>query len=153
MECKPRYERLASEVRDVLKSRVEREGWFFFSRIKSDESFAQKIETGRVPDPERMEDFFACSIVVPTISSIHEAEGLVLQSYDCQERRPDDDRITRKDSSYSRMIARNDDQMTTGSPGRNHRVFGSTISVSMLPEDHQRAVKTQLSMVYYLRFK
>lgn len=103
MECKPRYERLASEVRDVLKSRVEREGWFFFSRIKSDESFAQKIETGRVPDPERMEDFFACTIVVPTISAIHEAEGLVLQSYDCQERRPDDDRITRKESSSFRF--------------------------------------------------
>lgn len=97
--CAPRYEKLKSEVQGVLKSRVEDVGWFYFSRIKSVESFAQKIETGRVADPAHMEDFFACTIVVSTITEIGKAEELVFRRYDRKERRPAEDHFTKKASS------------------------------------------------------
>lgn len=95
--CLPRYERLKLEVHDVLKNRIEDVGWFFFSRIKSVESFAQKIETGRVSDPNQLEDFFASTIVVPTINEIGRAEELVLERYDRKERRPADDQFTQSE--------------------------------------------------------
>lgn len=98
-ECLHRYERLKLEVHGALKNRAEDLGWFFFSRIKSVESFAQKIETGRVSDPAQLEDFFACTIVVPTIIEIGRAEELLLEWYDQKERRPADNQFTRKASS------------------------------------------------------
>ena len=52
-----------------------------------------------MPDPSQLEDFFACTIVVPTVIEIGNAEGLVLKWYDRKERRPADDRFTRKASS------------------------------------------------------
>lgn len=94
-----KYERLAAEVRDNLKPRAESRGWFFLSRLKELESFALKIETGRVPDPRGMEDFYACTIVVPTILQIDDAEELIRFLYDFHERRPPDDLRTRKASS------------------------------------------------------
>jgi hypothetical protein len=87
-DCTPRYERLAAEVQDFLKSKVESRGWFFLARIKANDSFALKVETGRVPDPAHLEDFFACTIVVPTTVEISDAEQMVLESYDPKERRP-----------------------------------------------------------------
>lgn len=98
-QCLRRYEQLKLEVHGALKNRIEDSGWFFFSRIKSIESFAQKIETGRVSDPTQLEDFFACTIVVPTIMEIGRAEKLVSDWYDRKERRPADDHYVRKASS------------------------------------------------------
>jgi ppGpp synthetase/RelA/SpoT-type nucleotidyltranferase len=94
-----KYERLAVEVRETLKPRVEVASWFFLSRLKDLESFALKVETGRVPDPHSMEDFYACTIVVPTILQIDDAEQLVRSLYDFHERRPAADTTTRKASS------------------------------------------------------
>jgi ppGpp synthetase/RelA/SpoT-type nucleotidyltranferase len=94
-----KYERLAVEVRETLKPRVEVAGWFFLSRLKDLESFALKVETGRVPDPNQMEDFYACTIVVPTILQIDDAEQLVRSLYDFHERRPAADTTTSKASS------------------------------------------------------
>ena len=82
-----------------MKRRVEDAGWFYASRIKTLESFAQKIETGRVGDPTRLEDFFACTIVVPTSVEIGSAEETVSRLYDCRERRPRCDNVTRKAAS------------------------------------------------------
>ncbi|MGD0076622.1 MAG: hypothetical protein ABSD31_20175 [Candidatus Binataceae bacterium] len=94
-----KYERLAAEVRETLKPKVEDNDWFFISRLKELESFALKVETGRVPDPSNMEDFFACTIVVPTVLKIDDAEGLVRSLYDFHGRRPPDDAATQKASS------------------------------------------------------
>jgi hypothetical protein len=71
----------------------------YVGRVKELESFALKIETGRVPDPARMEDFFACTIVVPTLSQIEEAERLVSSLFDGVGRRPPNDAETRKTAS------------------------------------------------------
>lgn len=94
-----KYERLSGEVRDLLKIKVEEKDWFFLSRLKSLESFALKVETGRVHDPRVMEDFYGCTIVVPTVSDIEQAELLVLSLYDLDNRRPQDDAKTHKASS------------------------------------------------------
>ena len=95
-ECKSRYSILGEEVRNVLKPKAEERDWFFLSRLKELESFALKVETGRVPDPAKLEDFFACTIVVPTMAETKEAEDIVLESFDRSKRRPKSDDITHK---------------------------------------------------------
>lgn len=97
--CLPDYRFLGEEVNGLLKSKVEQKSWFFFSRVKDLESFALKIETGRVPDPWKMEDFFACTIVVATIAQIEEAERLVKKYFDLSHRRPESNTLTGKASS------------------------------------------------------
>ncbi|MDK1389604.1 hypothetical protein QN224_29935 [Sinorhizobium sp. 8-89] len=94
-----RYKRLADEVQGLLKGEAERQGWFFIGRTKGLESFALKIETGRVADPAKLEDFFACTIVVPTLSEIEAAETWILTHYDLVERRPAEDAVTFKQAS------------------------------------------------------
>jgi hypothetical protein len=59
---------LQRRVDDIFLSRPP--DWHYFSRVKSEQSFALKLETGRTPQPSALEDFFACTIVVPTASSI-----------------------------------------------------------------------------------
>lgn len=94
-----RYQRLEGEVKELLKPRVEEHDWFFLSRVKQLESFALKLETGRVPDPLNLEDFYACTIVVPTMGKIKVAENLVRKLFDLSYRRPKNDAITHKAAS------------------------------------------------------
>ncbi|MBF8648765.1 hypothetical protein [Pseudomonas pudica] len=98
-EIRPNYEKLSEEVSSNLKRICENHNWFYISRIKEIESFALKIETGRVENPGAMEDFFACTLVVPTLSDIDKAENLVLEHYDSAYRRPKDDSHTSKPAS------------------------------------------------------
>ncbi|MFB2553853.1 hypothetical protein [Ensifer soli] len=102
-ESEERYKRLADEVQLLLKEEAEKQGWFFVWRLKELESFALKIETGRVDDPAKLEDFFACTLVVPTLSHIETAENAVLSHYDLAARRPPDDGKTFKESSNFRF--------------------------------------------------
>ncbi len=94
---------LAAEVKDYIQGRVEALGWFYTSRVKELESFALKVETGRVDKPEEMEDFFGCTIIVPTAGKIEEAERLVCGQYKLIERRPQEDEITSKIASDFRF--------------------------------------------------
>lgn len=98
-EFYPLYQRLSVDVNERLKPRAEEKQWFFRSRVKQMESYAQKLETGRVSDPRRPEDFFACTIVVPTLVQIEEAEELVTGIYPLQSRRPPNNQKTSKRSS------------------------------------------------------
>ena len=98
-ECKPLYTILSEEVREILKPKAEERDWFFLSRLKELESFALKVETGRVPDPAKLEDLFACTIVVPTMAETTEAEKIVLELFKPSKRRPENDNITHKASS------------------------------------------------------
>lgn len=93
------YKRLSDEVCAKITPEVTSRGWFFLARVKEQESFALKIETGRVNDPRRMEDLFACTIVVPTISQVSEAERLVEGMYAVSVRRPPSDDATHKKAS------------------------------------------------------
>lgn len=96
---KPRYVRLAEEVRDTLKSKAEDRSWFFIARVKELPSFALKLETGRVENPQALEDFYACTLVVPTMKLIDDAEKLVLDHFDQAGRRPAQDNKTHKSPS------------------------------------------------------
>lgn len=62
--------------------------WHFESRVKELESFAVKLESGRVSDPLHLEDFLACTIVVPNTSQIEDAISLVRKFCTIKYRRP-----------------------------------------------------------------
>jgi ppGpp synthetase/RelA/SpoT-type nucleotidyltranferase len=93
------YIRLKQEVRDILKPRAEERGWFYEDRVKSLESFALKVETGRFSDYPRMEDFFGCTVIVPTFSYLPEAVKLVSETFEIVERRPKADTETHRSAS------------------------------------------------------
>ena len=97
-DCLERYTLLSNEVRELLRIPIEERNWFYLSRLKKLESFALKVETGRVSDPNKVEDFFACTIVVPTMKEVQEAEELVCGSFKLDNRRPRQREITHKPS-------------------------------------------------------
>jgi hypothetical protein len=83
------------ELNRLLEGRVvplfaeaKRAEWFFRHRIKSPESFALKVETGRVDDPTRIDDFFACMLVVENRGSIGEAVEVVERFCEIRYRKP-----------------------------------------------------------------
>lgn len=61
--------------------------WHYEGRLKSPESFAQKLETGRFADGV-VQDFFACTIVVPNRAEVAEAERRVRSAMRVRERKP-----------------------------------------------------------------
>lgn len=94
------------EVNSILKNFVDEKikalkkaSWHYESRIKSDESFALKIETERVINPKELDDFFACMLVVENRRSVLEAEDLIKSQFNFVERRPPSDKRTHKSSN------------------------------------------------------
>ena len=63
---------VAERVKSTLVNFCESRGYAFSSRIKSIESLAEKIETGRFKSWSNLDDLFACTIIIPTLS--HEEE-------------------------------------------------------------------------------
>jgi hypothetical protein len=70
--------------------------WHYESRLKELNSFAAKLETGRVRDPAALEDFLACSIVVPNSSMIRDADLWVRDRFNVSYQRPEDPAVTKK---------------------------------------------------------
>ena len=95
----PLYQKLQDNIDNTLGSRVKKKGWQFLSRIKARESFAQKIETGREKNPSRIEDFYACTIVVTSAADIDEAIKMVEELLVIHSKRPPNDFQTKKESS------------------------------------------------------
>lgn len=72
-EYKPFVEKVSEKVQETLKNYCEqRTGYAFIYRIKSIESLAEKIETGRFKKWSDLDDLFACTVIIPTLS--HEKE-------------------------------------------------------------------------------
>lgn len=92
-ENKQVYDRLKNEVDEHLGKSKDKK-WHYLSRVKSLESFALKVETGRFENPGEMEDFFACTLVVENKSSIEKAMSLVCGRYEIMSRRPKNPDIT-----------------------------------------------------------
>ena len=92
----PLYSQVSNEVAAIVSPKVNENDWFFISRIKDIESFAQKIETGRVYNPARMEDFYAATIVVATSREIVIATEMIDNEFEIVRRRPSDDSVTHK---------------------------------------------------------
>lgn len=63
----PYISALKSRVRDVLMNYCEERGYAFISRVKSIDSLAEKIETGRYQRWSDLDDQFACTIIIPTL--------------------------------------------------------------------------------------
>ncbi|MGB3532826.1 MAG: hypothetical protein WBA13_04845 [Microcoleaceae cyanobacterium] len=69
-EYKPFVEELAKKVKSTLVNKCEEEGYAFISRVKTIESLAEKIETGRFKKWSDLDDLFACTVIIPTL--LHE---------------------------------------------------------------------------------
>lgn len=95
------------EINKKLKIKVDErirsfkeDRWHYESRLKSLESYALKIETGRISKPSELEDFFACTLVVENKSTLEKAEDIILNHFNFCERRPPSEGYTPK-SAYS----------------------------------------------------
>jgi hypothetical protein len=97
-EQKAINEKLKENVDRVIQS-IKRDNWHYISRLKSLESFALKLETGRVPDAYGLEDFMACTLVVDNVTQINLAIELLDNYIILVERRPKDPSLTHKESS------------------------------------------------------
>ena len=86
-EQKSKNDRLKLKV-DALLNQLKDARWHYESRVKGLESFALKIESGRYPKPDSLEDFFACTLVVANASEINRAEQLVKRYFKVKYRRP-----------------------------------------------------------------
>lgn len=73
-EYYPFVEEVAKKVKETLLNFCENKGYAFTSRIKTVESLAEKIEAGRFKQWTDLNDLFACTIIIPTLS--HEDEVL-----------------------------------------------------------------------------
>lgn len=89
----PRYNALKARV-DALFAAHKEPRWHYESRLKAPESYALKLETGRVHDPNAPEDLFACTLVVENHSRIAAAETLVTSWCPLHQRRPRDPAVT-----------------------------------------------------------
>lgn len=92
------YEILRSKVDESIK-KTKRDTWHYYSRIKKEESFALKLETGRVEKPEALEDFFACTIVVENLSEIKNTLKYIEDYFIIDYRKPQKDNFTSKSSN------------------------------------------------------
>ncbi len=91
------YQKLFEDVNRLLNS-IKSSRWHYESRIKGLESYALKLETGRFVEPNRLEDFFACMLVVENTLEIKKAINLLKPHISIKERRPKDEKITHKNS-------------------------------------------------------
>lgn len=83
--------------RDVRRHVGKRpDQWFFAGRVKGEESFLQKIRSGRVRDFRHLEDFYACEIVVPLSSDIPAALKFVEPFFEEVYRKPISEKVTGK---------------------------------------------------------
>lgn len=89
----PHYLTLKQQV-DARFQHSKEGRWHYESRIKSEESFALKLETGRVANPSAPEDFFACCIVVENQARVSDAESLICKLFSLIERKPPDKAVT-----------------------------------------------------------
>ncbi|WP_423800749.1 hypothetical protein [Neobacillus sp. SAB-20_R2A] len=71
-EESPLIEEVGKRVKETILNFCEKNGYAFISRIKTIDSIAEKIETGRFKSWSLIDDLFACTIIVPTLS--HEDE-------------------------------------------------------------------------------
>ena len=73
-EYKPFVEEVAKRVKETLLNFCDNHGYAFTSRIKTIESLAEKIETGRFSKWSDLDDLFACTVIIPTLS--HEDQSI-----------------------------------------------------------------------------
>lgn len=98
-EQRPIYEKLQERVAADLRPLAAKNRWHYEDRIKNINSLTLKVETGRIKDLSRIEDFFACTIVVKNSSEIEMALAQVSDKYRIRYRRPLSSTTTKKQPS------------------------------------------------------
>lgn len=92
-DIKPKYDRLKEAVDKRIVSQ-KHQRWHYESRVKELDSYALKLETGRVKEPHSPEDFFGCTIVVENHLRIAAAEEIIKGLFELDTRRPRDPKKT-----------------------------------------------------------
>ncbi|TFB66183.1 hypothetical protein [Cryobacterium sp. Hz9] len=95
-----RQKRRADKLRPLVDGEIKNtkdSRWHYESRVKKEQSFALKTEAGKAANPDEMEDFFACVIVVPNFSDIPTAEQYLRDRYDFSYKRPEFSDYTSKE--------------------------------------------------------
>lgn len=67
-EYRPFVEEVAKIVKSTMLNFCENQGYALTYRIKTIESLAEKIETGRFKKLSDLNDLFACTVIIPTLS-------------------------------------------------------------------------------------
>lgn len=88
------YLPLSNKINGIFES-CKKKGWLYDYRLKSLESYALKLETGRYTFPN-IDDFFACIFVVPNRNCIDEVIEAINPFIEIQERKPKDNITTSK---------------------------------------------------------
>jgi ppGpp synthetase/RelA/SpoT-type nucleotidyltranferase len=65
----------SNNAKATLQNYCDKTGYAFASRIKTIDSLAEKIETGRYKNWSALDDLFACTIIVPTLSQEKEVSN------------------------------------------------------------------------------
>ena len=94
-ELEPLFSKLKVVADDEFKKTLHPE-WHYVSRVKQNESFVLKIESGRYKTLDSFDDFFACTIVVENISKIKEAQRFIEDRLELSYQRPPDEGFTHK---------------------------------------------------------
>ena len=71
-EYRPLVEEVASRVKSTMLNFCENKKYALTYRIKTIESLAEKIETGRFEKWSDLNDLFACTVIIPTLSQEQE---------------------------------------------------------------------------------
>ncbi len=71
-----------NDIDPVIRILSSKFDGLFSSRIKSKESFAQKVETGRFDEPTEIVDLYAATIVVPTYRQFNLIESEIDKSFE-----------------------------------------------------------------------
>jgi len=98
----PLAEKMRSEVDRTLRA-AKNERWHYESRVKRLESFCSKIETGRVENPRALDDFLACTLVVPNALAIPLAVSVVEEQFEIVNRKPESSSETLKPADTFRF--------------------------------------------------
>lgn len=91
------YAPLEERVENILMLK-KKHHWHYEGRLKTLESFALKVESGKKNYLDSFEDFFACTLVVENLASIKSAEEIIRNQFEFFEKRPPKDNFTTKNS-------------------------------------------------------
>lgn len=89
------YKKLKQIVDNRIAS-IKEEQWHYESRIKEPNSFCLKIESGRFKDVTKLEDVFACTLVVKNATELATAEEKIAERFTIQHKRPQNPNFTHK---------------------------------------------------------
>lgn len=81
------YQLLEKEVLELIENACKKNKWIFVHRLKRVESYSLKLLTGRT-DGYRIDDFLACTIVVPNLNGIAPAKDLVAACFNVLDEKP-----------------------------------------------------------------